>query len=374
VLKQEHPHLLNTLTCLLADNSYPGLIAKAHELEVDVFVLRPFSIEAFSEKIIAKIKQKIAFEKSHQLYDEGKFHFSKNQIERAVDYFMQAIEEGFESSNPYYYLYECLVQQKNEERAVSFLEKGLKAEPKNYLCLRALFYHHFRKLNIPEAYSYLSRLIEDYPLDPHMIPDFTKVLIANQKHADIIKYCDQLTSWGNLDHLEQNKDNTKHGEDEECVSMKIRTEMAASLVVAIRYLWQNGQKLKFEEILNKALRLSENGPKIVSAVGKLFYEMNRIPEAKKVLYKISTEQWTQEAFVTDFFLDMAENKRAEDVLLKGMHLLQKGIHDKKIYEAVIKKSVELNRPISIIEKIYIEAETHFPDNCADLRTLYKKSA
>lgn len=374
LLKQEHPKLLPTLTCLIADNSYPGLIAKAHELEVDVFILRPFSIEHFSAEIVTKIKHKIKKDRSQELYDEGKWHFNKNQIEKAVNFFIEAIEEGYKNANPFYYLYEALLQQKNEERALSFLEKGIQAEPKNYLCLRGLFYHQFRKFKIPQAYSYLTRLIEDFPLDPHMIPDFTKVLIANQKHNDIIKYCDQLTSWGNLDHLEEARVGGKKNEDEESVSMKIRTEMAASLVVAIRYLWQNGQKVKYEEILNKALRLSENGPKIVSAVAKLFLEMNRVDEAKKTLYKISSEHWTQEAFVTDFFVDMLESKRAEDVLLKGMHLLQKGIHDKKIYEAVIKKSMELNRPHNIIEKIYIEAETHFPGDCIELKSLYKKSA
>ena len=202
-----------------------------------------------------------------------------------------------------------------------------------------------------KAYNVSSKMTEEFPVNPEMIPDLSWVSVACAKYDDILSY---HTAFKDLEEPDND----------------LKNYIAASLTVYGKKIIKD----KFEEN-------AEVDPDLLKRAYKMMEEASIICEDKPLVFAslIQALKVSQNTELMDNILKRAQNKFPKNKNIKVLEVivndeqlkpaeslkvaqdaLKSGLDSPEIHEIILKRAVELGLPDRVIEDSMDQATKSFP--------------
>lgn len=139
-------------------------ISAAAEEHVDVFILKPFSIETFAQRVDEAVFRKQNPSDYVKKIQEGRKALKLGDYESAERIFIGA--KGLDSvpASACYYLGQTYERMGLKSEALAFYREGRKFQPLNYKCLVGEFEFLLRERRFTEALAVVPALMENFPV------------------------------------------------------------------------------------------------------------------------------------------------------------------------------------------------------------------
>lgn len=313
-------------------------------------------IEVFKELVIKKATQSQNLKMSLKALAP----FFKGQLEGVPEIIAKLQEKNISNEWTSYAEGTILHIEKNYKESEKRFREGLSSNMHSFYCLKGLYEVLRDQKKFAEAYLVVDRLIKDYTFDPRTLPEMSKVYVINEKYDDIIKFCDEYTSYEKIDEMFGLNDEEGEPEALQNEILTFRTKVSICLLACAKLFSQKGEKDKAQEVYQRSFYLAPE--ERVNIRGQIIHElinMGRRPLASKLLAEVNPELFDDNLSIASLILNEAQ-LAAGAVLNEGIKLLQKGIKDSRVFDIVIRKSVELQRRGSAIKELVEDAVKAHP--------------
>lgn len=255
---------------IFSDSKSIFTLAQALEEEIDSYFVPPYNEKKVADKILQGIKSK-RFPTEYRviLSDVNKKIIAK-EYTSAKSMASLALALHPRPSMAYFYLAKSEMVQGNLDEAISLAISGLKFNKEHYKCLMILHDLYYRKGNFDSSYRVLKKIFESFPLSMIRIIDFFKLSIQSGDFDELKKYCRDI--------LGRNDENI----------MIIRFCTSGLAICALSELKKDNEVLG-TEILLEALKYSQNDPKILRNIYKVFINFGLQVKSEEVFAKFKNE-------------------------------------------------------------------------------------
>lgn len=242
------------------------------------------------------IKQKIMPEKSFQyFYNSGIDYFSRQEYEKAIDFFKQAIEQQNVKPQVYYNLALSYQHMQNYDKAITTYTKFLELNPKDYDGLYNIALVYFKKQNFDKAIEYFERCVQERE-DIDGLKSLILAYLSNGETQKAIDFSDKIyasSDNGKTLYYEMAKVfENKHSMNKDFTYIDIAINMYskiaekdpkffdAYLSTSICYA-KKGEWEKSVEFCSKAIETNPKSYEANNQMGLVYYCRNEIQEAIK---------------------------------------------------------------------------------------------
>lgn len=247
-------------------------------------------------KLTDLIKQKINPVKSFEyFYNSGIDFFARQEYEKAVNSFKEALEQPNVKPQVYYNLALTYQHMKDYERAITTYSKFLELNPKDYDGLYNLALVYFKKENFQKAVEFFERCVEIRE-DEDSVKSLILAYLSNnetQKAIEFSKKVFESSEKGTILYYEMAKVfENKHSMNKDFTYIDIAIEMYgnitqkypeyfdAYLSTSICYA-KKGEWEKSVEFCSKAIETNPKSYEANNQMGLVYYCRNEINEAIK---------------------------------------------------------------------------------------------
>ncbi len=259
----------NTLFVILTANSSQSVVAQAAEEDVDIYILKPYTMNYFLETLSKAAQLKINPTDYVRKITLGKKKLAENNLEEALQYFEKAITYSTTPSLAYYYRSQIEMQKKMYDLAEKSLEEGLSFNEVHYKCLTGLFDLLLEQEKHHEAYGIVKRMAA-FPLNPKRLSKVIELAVKTAHYSDIEKYYEAFKEIESRD-----LETVKH--------------ICAALIVSGKKLFQRGELYKAASFLKKASISAAGRPNILLEIVFTLSINSFLPDAKEVLNRFPPE-------------------------------------------------------------------------------------
>jgi CheY-like chemotaxis protein len=315
----------NTLFVILTANSSQSIVAQAAEEDVDIYILKPYTMNYFLETLTKAILNKASPSDYVKKINKGKQSLSKNKLDEALDYFEKAITFSSTPSLAYYYRSQVEIQKKMYEIAEKSLEEGLKFNEVHYKCLTGLFDLLMDRGKLQEAYGIVKRLVT-FPLNPKRLSKVIELAVKTAHYSDIDKYYEAFKEI--------------EFRDEEVIK-----HICAALVVSGKMLFQKGEMYKAASFLKKASVSAAGRSSILLEIVTTLANNQFLPDAKEALNRFTPE--SQQEFhyqVASFLIAYYEGSNSWKHVTWLRQSIEQGNSDVQLYYWTIAALQASNKP------------------------------
>ncbi len=348
-LKQQ-PNRLEAGFILLSENDSLDAVSKVAQSEIDCLVMLPFTVTSLQSEFLKVILPKTDPSDYMKLLESAREHM-RFDVDKAFDFLKKAFKLDKKPFEAYYLEGLIHLKSKSLEQAKSSFERSLKFHPKFYGSLKELFNIHMIQKDRHKAYNISSKMTEEFPVNPEMIPDLSWVSVACAKYDDILSY---HTAFKDLEEPDND----------------LKNYIAASLTVYGKKIIKD----KFEEN-------AEVDPDLLKRAYKMMEEASIICEDKPLVFAslIQALKISQNTQLMDNILKRAQNKFPKNKNIKVLEVivndeqlkpaeslkvaqdaLKSGLDSPEIHEIILKRAVELGLPERVIEDSMEQATKSFP--------------
>jgi len=329
---------------VMTGNTSQSAVAKAAEEDIDAYVIKPFTPEVVRSTIMKAALLKIRPPEYLQRIDAGKAELDAGNIENAEERFTEALALDASPALAHYYLGQVKYLKSIMAEAKGSYQDGLSLNKIHYKCSIGLYELLMKQKSHAEAYEVVKRISQYFPANPKRLAEVLKLAIINGKYEDVERY---YSVFCNIDE----RDDT------------LIKYICAALVVCGRYYLGTNSRSRGLELFQKAAATGTGRSKILKEVVQALLDFNLTKDAKTYLDRFPPgEQSAPDYLLLKFHvLDQEGNKNA--IIEFGRQLIGKGIHDEKLYEVMIQRSIETKMHRSI-EALHSAATTHFPEKKA----------
>lgn len=340
---------------VVTKNSSDSAIAEAAEGSVDAFVLKPFSIVSFKQKMDEILKKKAEPSPYSLKIFEGRTALSAKEYEKALSVFREAKPMNPSPSMACFYAGEVLQAMGKKDEALREYQEGRKYNSIHYKCLIREFEVLMDQKKYDEAYPLVSLLKENYPISSNRLGQIFVAAVYSKHFDDIASLYELFLAVDN------------------------RTPQLIELTALA--LFTAGRYMTKKKDLEKATQFFELGIS-VKARELVFIE--------KVINELLKENAVEAA---DYFLTLAlpsdvgsrtfnglkfkverHNLPPEKVIERGRKLVSENQATPEIYLLVIESLVTSNKML-VAEGVVAKALMEYPEMRTELyQILEKKSA
>ncbi len=347
------PSRMNNSFFLISSKSSPSLSLQIAILEIDGLIVRPFTLESLQKIVHEVLTPKIHPSDYEKNLDEAKVLLKKDPAV-AQEKLIHAITLSTRPLGAFYYLGVCYRQQKMREKAQHSFRQVLELDRHHYRSLEGLYEMAMEDNNVQLAYEIAGEMVEHYPVDANRLPEFTKLLLANQRFEELINLC-------------------KVFEVEEDFSECARLSAAAGLALVGKHLVLHQMKEDGLRILDKALVLARERPRILANIASTLVMSEQFERAQKVLDSLSASEQEDE----EVLLLLLEIKNHSEVPSKTLNfaykLLERKIKTVRVYEIMLKNAFKIGRNIDAMEELVQEASYLHPHRKNFFQTYLKRA-
>ncbi len=349
-LKQQ-PNRLDSGFILLSENDSVDAITRLAQSEIDTLVIMPYTVTSLQTEFLKSIIPKSA-PSDYKVYVEAAREHMRFDLDKALSFLSKAKKAD---PKPYEALYlegMIFLQDKSLEKAKDCFDLSLRAHGDYYPALRELFNIYIATKDRNRAYQISKKLSEKYPVNPEMIPELAWVSVATAQYDDILDY---HKAFKNVD----DPDND------------MKNYIAASLTIygkkIIQDKFKDGMEID-QEILDRAFGLMDEASSICADKPLVFASIiNTLIIAKNekltshILDKAKTRFPKNKTIkVLEILADDAQLAPSES-LRNAQDALKDGLISPEIYEVILKRSVELGLNQATINDYLNEASNEFPN-------------
>lgn len=227
--------------------------------------------------------------------------------------------------------------------ALPFLEEAHALDPKSYRPLQLLSSTYSQLKMWVEAYDTRKFMLQNYPLNPEIIPELIKLSVVNEKFDDIFEY---LKIFEKLE--EKNPQLEKY--------------IAAGLTLCGKFLLQKGDKERGVSAMQKAVKLSNGQIEVIKTASTQLLERGLFAASMDIIDEFKEVHKDNPEFRIVQMQILAQSpKTLAQAFKTGLELIAQGHKRQEVYENVIKLAVKLKRKPEFIEDLVFDAAKLFPE-------------
>lgn len=341
--RKKSPRHLDGGFFVLSEKSSPSMSLQIAIKEIDALVIRPFTMEHLQRLILEAVTPKISPLPYAKALDEAKNYLYKNDLEQAKVYFEEAMKLEKKPVAAFYYLGVCYRQEKLHDEACRYFEQVLEIDRLHYRSLESLYEILLERGEIKKAYELVSIMVDHYPVDANRLPEFTKLMIANQQFDDLVNLCEVF-------------------EFEEDFDEMARVSAAAGLaLVGKHFLLEKNLKKDGLKILERSIQLAGGRGRILLNIIDSLVQTGEFERADTIMDQLSPEFIdTEEALLLQ--LEIKHNLATSGESLNFAYkLVELKIRNQRVYDVLIQQSIKMGRSKDKIEYFIQEAVHLFPE-------------
>ncbi|MGE0527646.1 MAG: hypothetical protein AB7G93_09205 [Bdellovibrionales bacterium] len=339
---------------IVTRNSSDSVVAEAAEEQVDAFLLKPFSVETFREKLLQVLERKANPSPYATRISEGKKLFEGKEFRKAAEIFASAKSLSDKPSLACYYTGSALLQQGDRAGALKEFQEGRKHQPLHYKCLTSEFDILVGEKRYAEAYALVPTIKDNYPLTPRRLSQIFICAVFTYKFSDLAVYFDLFCR---LEH--------RPSDLVKVVSM--------ALFTAGKYFVEKNAMDEAMQMFDRGATVAGRSLAFLQKVVDELLKAKAYKEAQIVLGKaLQSDRGTPEYNRLGFRVDMFV-LRKDQLIEKGRKLIMTGEGNPEIYEIVVKLMAEEGK-VTLAEAVINRAIADFPNMRAALYTILENSA
>ena len=333
---------LNRVAILATRNSSDTAVAEAAEEQIDAYILKPFSMGEFQEKLQDTIMRKMHPSDYLRHIQSGKILLEKNEPSAAIMQFDKAKKLSTKPSLAHYYLGLIKQSDKNLEQAVLEYNEGLKYTPLHYRCLTGEFDVLFQQQKYKAAYQLVGDIKKNYPISPKRLGQIMISAIYSNRMADLPEYFKLFNNITNR-------------------STELITITTASFKTAGKAMLKENNPEKAVSFFEMGALASQLDPDYLDSVVRELLKFH-LPDQANDLYRKfpRTFQLTDRYLMLGFLIDcqMLDEGGAFDRGRKVLSTITQG--DPDFYREMVRLAAALGKKTTA-EDIINKAVTQFPE-------------
>lgn len=303
---------------VITDNNALSVATLSLEYNIDGILLLPFMPASLEKVIMNGVKSKFEISPYQKKLEEGHAQFRVRSFAEAIELFTEAVELNPIPLSALYWKGVCFRELKNDKEAIKCWEKVLATEPRHYKSSKAALSHYITSREWDKSQKLAARLIQEYPMNPKDIPNYTTVSIFNKRYEDIIKYADVFKDVKNPDQM-------------------LSTYMAAGLAICGRFFLQLKKDEDGLKIIHQAGSIAGGNIKIIRSLCYSLLKVGNQDEAVLLMgcyVKPHSDQL--EAAVLDFEVENYLNE-PKDYLVEAEKLISEDQDTPSLYFFILER-------------------------------------
>ncbi|OIQ16430.1 MAG: hypothetical protein BM556_14910 [Bacteriovorax sp. MedPE-SWde] len=270
--------------------------AQALEEDIDDYIVEPYDQTKLLKKIEKTLINKTFPSQYKYILNEIKVKTESKDYAgaQAMAHVAQALHPR--PSMVYYYLAKIQMSESNNQEAISLAIQGLRFNKDHYKCLLILHDLYFEEENYDKAYKVLKKVFKTFPLSMVRIYDMFRLAILSGKFVELEKYCTKIL-------------------DDESNNIDIVRFCASGITVCALDTLKKGSEIEGVSLLTKALKYSQNDPKILRNIFKTFAKFELYNNSENTYAKFSVENEKTPEFRTCAYIrEIQSNKPIEMII------------------------------------------------------------
>jgi len=330
-----------TLFVMITSNSSQSIVSEAAEENVDIYVLKPYTMNYLLERLTRAIKDKSHPSPYSKAINDGKRYLTDAKLDEALHEFNRAIPLNPVPCLAYYYRAQVEIEQVMLDLAEQSLRAGLSFNEVHYKCLTGLFDLLLERNKSKEAYSIVQQL-SAFPLNPKRLSKVIELAVKTANYRDIEKYYDAFKE-------------IEFRDDE------VIKHICAALVVSGRMLFQKGDLYRAADLLKKASVSAAGRPNILLEIVVTLVLNDFIPDAEQTIKRFPPDTQTEFQYqVANFMVAHAVGANAWQYVTWLRKQIEHGTNDPIVYYWTI-ASLQASGKADLAEDYLATSSHRWPD-------------
>ena len=327
-------------------------VAWALEYEMEGIISLPLNGSTVIRTVLEGVKRKITPTAYTSQLEEGRTTYITEEIDQALELFQAALKLDEHPYESYAFIGQIYNDKKQTKEAIESFEESVKHNPQYFKSLNRLSTLYYQEKDYKKSYEVSLAMAQKYPITPQKIPDLIRLSIINQKYEDILNYFKLFQSI-------------------ESPSIEMQNYLSAALAILGKYFVNTDDIEKAVIALKDAFKFCNGKYEILKNITLSFKELNKADILYDLYEKIDLSLWPKESQALYFYATHLTSKDDSQVIQAGEKLLKSNIFDPFIYRGIIERSIKMNRKMSYIEGLVLEASKNFPELSQEFESMVK---
>lgn len=176
------------ISIVVTKNSSDSAVAEAAEGSIDAFILKPFAIETFRQKLIETFNRKANPTAYAQKLQSGREKLILKEFDEAISQFSEAKTLEEKPTLAYFHTGQAFHGKGDIEKALAEFREGRKFQPLHYKCLTGEFEGLMSLKKYEEAYALVPILKANYPISSHRLGQIFTAAVFTCNFDDLKGY------------------------------------------------------------------------------------------------------------------------------------------------------------------------------------------
>lgn len=347
------PDRLHSGFYVISENNSLANASANIDSEVDALLTAPFTKQSLYTTLFRSFNKKTKPNDYDKVVNDGRIELFREDFESAKMKFMEAKLLGKKPVKALFYLGLIQFKLKNFEKANEYFEEGLSIKEDHFRSLNKYLQSSLKINNYEKAYAAASTMLDNYPISAENIPVFIKLSIANRKYEDIFRYAELFTT------LEERDDD-------------LHKHIAAGLAICGKYFLQADEIEQAKETMMKSADMARGNYQIIRNCCMALIEFKIYSCVDEILKKLGEYHEFSDEYKIFEYEVMSHYGKPAKIVKEGMDFIQAGVKTVRIYEAILKASIDLERKAHVIEDLILEAKKAFPGSAQRFDDFFEK--
>ncbi len=305
------------ISIVITLNSSESAIAEASEGDIDGYLLKPFSMTEFHQKLEGIVNSKLNPSPYYAKLNKGKKLLAQKDFEKAVQEFMEAKPLDSKPTLACFYAGQAFQRLGDTSRALLEFQEGRNLQSLHYRCLTGEFDALFDSKNYSEAFKLVDTIQKNFPVTSERLGRFFIVTVFANRFEVLPRFC-QL--FNQLDH-----------KPEELVKIS-----SLAMLTSGRFYLKERQFELAAEAFELGFHLSN---KSFEFLEKTIFEYLKIEEhtrAQAFFNRASSADYGTPQYKLLEFRVGRHSLSDEGIIKKGQQLIDDGYGNPEIFSAMVK--------------------------------------
>lgn len=178
------------ISIVVTKNSSDSAVAEAAEGSIDAFILKPFAIDTFRQKLIDTFNKKINPTEYNKKIQTGREKLILKEFDAAISEFNEAKTLDEKPTIAFFHSGQAYQGKGDIAKALQEFREGRRFQPLHYKCLIGEFEGLMATKSYGEAYALVPTLKANYPISSHRLGQIFTAAVFTFNFDDLPGYYD----------------------------------------------------------------------------------------------------------------------------------------------------------------------------------------
>lgn len=348
-LKKTNQCFTETGFFIMSNDSKETNVIKALESEIDGFIIKPFTIQLFKEKILRTSLVKSKPSPYAKLINQAKSLMVENDYSEAMNLLLNATVLHPRPAVACQLIGDIHKHNEEYDKAMKWYKSGLKNNKLNLFCLTGLFDLFYDMHEYKSALKIIQKMNELFPLSPERLGKAIQVASELNQYDELLMYFEYYKEVDKKDPF-------------------LVREMVHALAKAARFYYGRNAPANGQMYLENGIVASRNQVNHLRYLCEVMVDFKEFNLINKAISRCDDGDRKTPDFKVMTILFLLEDERDDVVIQKCYQAISSGIKDIKIFEILIKLLMR-NGKSDTAEQVLDSAISEFPEYQDHLNTI-----